>query len=104
MNKRFLPLFAAIAVTGSSSMQALPNVPEKLADGIIVPLNDTFLKVEVYGDNIVRIACAKDRAFFARQSVMTEPKQAVKTDWSLKTENGEAVLATARLDGYQVIG
>ena len=97
MYKRLLPLFAAIAVTGSSSTQALPNVPEKLADGIIVPLKDTFLKVEVYGDNIVRIACAKDRAFFARQSVMTEPKQAVKTDWSLKTENGEAVLATARL-------
>jgi alpha-D-xyloside xylohydrolase len=71
--------------------------PEKLADGIVVPLKDTFLKVEVYGDNVVRIACAKDRAFFARQSVITEPKRAVKTDWSLKTENGEAILSTARL-------
>jgi alpha-D-xyloside xylohydrolase len=71
--------------------------PEKLADGIVVPLKDTFLKVQVYGDNVVRIACAKDRAFFARQSVITEPKRAVKTDWSLKTENGEAILSTARL-------
>ncbi len=72
-------------------------VPEKLKDGIVVPLKDTFLKVEFYGDNVVRIACAKDRAFFVRKSVMTEPKRAAKTDWSLKTENGEAILSTARL-------
>jgi alpha-D-xyloside xylohydrolase len=71
--------------------------PEKLADGIVVPLKDTFLKVQVYGDNIVRIACAKDRAFFTRQSVITEPKRAVKTGWSFKTENGEAILSTAKL-------
>ncbi len=71
--------------------------PEKLADGIVVPLKDTFLKVQVYGDNVVRIACAKDRAFFARQSVITEPKRAAKTGWSLKTENGEAILSTAKL-------
>ena len=73
------------------------GVPKKLADGILVPLKDTFLKVEVFGDNVVRIACAKDRAFFARKSVMTEPKRAVKTDWSLKTENDEAILSTAKL-------
>jgi len=72
-------------------------VPEKLKDGIVVPLKDTFLKVEFYGDNVVRIACAKDRAFFARKSVMTEPKRAVKTKWSLKIENGVAILSTAKL-------
>ena len=72
-------------------------VPQKLSDGIVVPLKDTFLKVEVYGDNVVRIAGAKDRAFFARKSVMTEPKRASKTKWSLKTENGEAILSTASL-------
>ncbi len=80
-----------------SAIPAEPTASEKLADGIIVPLKDTFLKVEIYGDNVVRIACAKDRAFFARQSVMTEPKRSVKTDWSLKTENGESVLSTAKL-------
>ena len=82
MHRNFLFLFAAIAVTGSLSMQASPNPPEKLVDGVVVPIKDTFLKVEVYGDNIVRIACAKDGAFFARKSVVTEPKRAVKTDWS----------------------
>jgi alpha-D-xyloside xylohydrolase len=95
--RKFLFLSVTIAVAAQLSAQTSPNPPEKLADGIVVPLKDTFLKVEVYGDNIVRIACAKDRAFFARQSVMTEPKQAVKTDWSLKTENGQAILSTAKL-------
>jgi alpha-D-xyloside xylohydrolase len=73
-----------------------PATPEKLTNGIIVPLQDTFLKVEVCGTNVVRIACAKDREFFARKSVMTEPKRAVKINWSLKTENGEAILSTVR--------
>ena len=71
--------------------------PEKLADGIVVPLKNTFLKVEFFGDNVVRIACAKDRAFFARQSVITEPKRAGITDWSLKTANGETILSNAKL-------
>jgi alpha-D-xyloside xylohydrolase len=97
MHKKNLALFAAIAVASQLSTQASLNPPEKVADGIIVPLPDTFLKVQVYSDNVVRIACAKDRAFFNRQSVMTEPKRIVKTDWSLKTENGEAILSTARL-------
>ena len=91
-----------LAQTANNSPQtpaglSQPATPEKLADGIVVPLKDTFLKVEVYGDNVVRIASAKDRAFFVRQSMMTEPKQAVKTDWSLKTENGAAILSTAKL-------
>ena len=97
MNKDFLSLFAAIAVAGSLPAQASPNPPEKLADGIVVPVKDTFLKVEVYGDNVVRIACAKDRAFFARKSVMTEPKRAAKAGWSVKSENGETILSTTKL-------
>ena len=93
------PIFAQTATNSPQKPAGLNQAaaPEKLADGIVVPLKDTFLKVQVFGDNIVRIACAKDRAFFARQSVITEPKRAVKTDWSLKTENGEAILSTAKL-------
>jgi alpha-D-xyloside xylohydrolase len=97
MQTRLPVLFAAILAAGLLSTHAAPGAPEKVADGIVVPLPDTFLKVQVYADNMVRIACAKDRTFFDRQSVVTEPKRAVKTAWSLKTENGEAILATARL-------
>jgi len=94
---KLLLFFVSITAATQLSTQALPNPPEKLADGMVVPVNNTFLKVQVYADNVVRIACAKDRAFFNRQSVVTEPKRLVKTDWSLKNENGEAILSTARL-------
>ncbi|MGB7768198.1 MAG: TIM-barrel domain-containing protein [Verrucomicrobiia bacterium] len=97
MHNKLSALLVAMVAAGQLSTQATPSAPEKVADGIVVPLPATFLKVEVYADNVVRIACAKDRAFFNRQSVVTEPKRVVKTDWSLKTENGEAILATARL-------
>jgi alpha-D-xyloside xylohydrolase len=87
-------------VSGSPQNQAgasQPPVPEKVADGIVVPIKDAFLKVQVYAADVVRIACAKDRAFFARRSVVTEPKKIVKTNWLLKTENSEAILSTAKL-------
>ncbi len=85
-----------LAQTAGGSSPATA-APEKLADGIVVPVNDTFLKVQVYAGNVVRIVCARDRDFLNRQSVVTEAKHIVKTDWSVKNENGEAVLATARL-------
>src|SRR5579862_1108257 len=97
MRLRFLSLFAATVFAGAWSTHAAPNPPEKTTDGMIVQLPGTFLKVEIDADNMVRIACAPDRAFFDRQSVVTEPKRIVKTKWSLNTENGEAVLSTAKL-------
>lgn len=94
---RFLSLFATTVLAGSWSTHAVPNPPEKTADGMIVQLPDAFLKVEIDADNVVRIACAPDRAFFNRQSVVTEPKRIVKTKWSLNTRNGEAILSTTKL-------
>jgi alpha-D-xyloside xylohydrolase len=93
-NTIFIALFAAC---GESFAQTPGNQPEKLADGIIIPINDTFLKVQFYAPDVVRIACAKDRAFFNRDSIVTEPKKAIKTRWSLKMENGEAILLTTNL-------
>ena len=99
----YLFLFTWIAAAGPVPAQTAggappnPATPEKVADGIVVPVNDTFLKVRVYADNVLRIVCAKDRALFDRQSMITEPRHIAKTDWSLKTENGEAILSTARL-------
>ena len=91
-------LIAALTIAGPCSTQAAPEPLEKSADGVIVPVNGTFLKVQVYADNIVRIACSKDRSFFDRKSVVTQPKRAVKTRWSVKSENGETVISTAKLE------
>ena len=97
MYKEIFPLLTALAIAGSAPASAAPKPFDKSADGIIVPVNGAFLKVQVYADNVVRIACAKDRAFFDRKSVVTEPKRVVKSDWSVKNQNGEAVLTTAKL-------
>jgi len=96
-SKKISSLLAAIAVTGSLSMPAAPEEWERSADGIIVPVNGTFLKVQVYADNVVRIACSGDRNFFDRKSVVTEPKRVVKTDWSVKYEKDEMIISTAKL-------
>ena len=50
-------------------------VPEKQADGIIVPINGAFLKVEVYAEDIIHVAFAKDRSFFEHKSLSAEPRR-----------------------------
>ncbi len=70
---------------------------EKVNDGIIVPVGSTFLKVQVCADDIIRVACSKDRMFFARKSLSVEPAHNFKSDWKLKTTDDEATLTTAKL-------
>jgi len=97
--KNFLKCFVLFTLIAANDQifAQIADSPDKLADGIVVPINGTFLKVQFYAPDVVRIAYAKDRAFFARESVVTEPKIAVKTDWSLKNDNGDAVLATEKM-------
>lgn len=71
--------------------------PEKLSDGIVVPINGTFLKVEVFAGNVIRIAAAKDRAFLAHSTPATEVRHPEKTRWKLDTRDGVATLSTAKL-------
>ena len=76
----------------------VPPPPEKFSDGIIVfPINGTFLQVEVFADNIIRISSAKDRAFFARSTPATEVRRQDKTRWKLDTRGNVAMLSTAKL-------
>jgi alpha-D-xyloside xylohydrolase len=80
--------------------QVEPNrlaAPEKLSDGIVVPINGTFLEVEVFADNVIRIAAAKDRAFLAHSTPATEVRHPEKTRWKLDTRDGVATLSTAKL-------
>ena len=49
--------------------------PEQVADGIIIPIGDKFLKIQVCADNIIRVAEAGDRAFFSRASLSVEPQR-----------------------------
>jgi alpha-D-xyloside xylohydrolase len=71
--------------------------PEKVADGIIVPVGDKFLKVQVCADGIIRVAESKDRAFFARNSLAVEPARKSRANWKVKSTDTEATLTTAKL-------
>ena len=55
------------------------------------------LKVEVCAEDIVRVAFAKDDAFFARPTLATAGKRCRPTPWKLRQGNGEATIATAKL-------
>jgi len=106
---KFSLLAALMAANGQISTQAadglapdalMPVVPakvESVADGIIVPLQGAFLKVEFYAPEIVRVVCAPDRAFFDRKSVTLGPEPAAKTSFSVKTQNSEAILSSSKL-------
>jgi alpha-D-xyloside xylohydrolase len=70
---------------------------EKLPDGIILPVGDAFLNVEVYADNIIRVSYAKDRSFFVHKSLSAEVRQGPVPHWDLSTGADEATLTTAKV-------
>ena len=74
-----------------------PAKPEKVADGIIVPVGDNFLKVQFWSDSIVRVVSGKNRAFFTHDTPATRVRRQEKTRWNLTTENNVATLTTAKL-------
>ena len=55
------------------------------------------LRVEVCADDIVRVAFAKDDAFFARPSLMAAPKRCTASAWKLTKTDKTATIATAKL-------
>jgi alpha-D-xyloside xylohydrolase len=101
--KRFIFL-TAIIIAGQLAAQSnagtSPNVLQKLNDGIVVSVGGNFLKLEICADDVIRVAYAKDRAFFARKSLMAGLRKDAKIKWSLKTENGGVILTTDKLQAH----
>ena len=90
------PIVAATLVTQLAAVLRSATV-EKQDDGIVVPIGEAFLKVEVCTDDVVRVAYAKSREFFATRSLAAGPRHCVKTPWKLATGPAEARLETAKL-------
>jgi alpha-D-xyloside xylohydrolase len=72
---------------------SLQRVPE----GLVVRVGDGFLKLEVCADDVVRVAYAKDQAFFARKSLAAQPKRCDGGQFEVTEGAGTATLATAKL-------
>src|ERR1043166_4970223 len=71
--------------------------PEKVSDGIIVPIQGKLLKLEVCADNIIRVLFANNRAFFNRRSLATVPRPTAELTWKLETHQSSAIISTPRL-------
>ncbi len=99
--KRAFPLRLLCALAAGAAACRAPAQPagplERLTDGIVLPVGGNFLKVEIRAENIVRIAYARDRAFFGRSSIAVVPPGPY-TPWTIDSGPGNAVtLATASL-------
>ena len=91
------PLSLSLLILACVTPRFAAAAPEQVADGIIVRVGDQFLKVQVCADDIIRVAAARDRLFFARKSLMTDPGAKFKAKWKLKSTDTEATLTTAKL-------
>jgi len=91
-----LPLLL-IPCAGSPPPRAADAALERQADGVVLALGDAFLKVEVCADDTIRVASARDRAFFDRASLVVDRRRAAPAPWDLATEASCATVRTARL-------
>jgi alpha-D-xyloside xylohydrolase len=82
---------------GKTPVTATEGAPEKVADGVVVPVGDGFLKLEVVADDVIRVAFAKDREFFARQSLAAGVRRRDAVKWDLETGSRDATVSTAKL-------
>jgi alpha-D-xyloside xylohydrolase len=90
-------LASALAFFLSAMVAAQSPAIEKSDDGILVRVADSFLKLEVCSADVIRVAFAKDRAFFARKSLVAAPRRCESTQWSVTNSPREAVLTTTKL-------
>jgi alpha-D-xyloside xylohydrolase len=60
-------------------------------------VNGGTLKIEFCAPNVVRVAFAKDAAFFSRASLMTAAKKCETTSWQSTSATGQVTYTTSRL-------
>ena len=92
-------LLLTLALTAGfpASTRAQTAAVERLTDGIVLPVAGNFLKLEVRADNIIRVAYAKDRAFFARSSIAVLPAKSAPKAFTVAQSPGATTLSTGKL-------
>ncbi|HJX64623.1 MAG TPA: TIM-barrel domain-containing protein, partial [Polyangia bacterium] len=100
---KFLMLLVAgagCAAPRCPSQPASGPVPvslQRLPEGVLVRVGDGFLKLDVCADEVVRVAYAKDQAFFAHKSLAAQPKRCDGAQFEVTEAAGIATLATSKL-------
>ncbi len=70
---------------------------EKVKDGIVVRVSGGLLKLELCADHIVRVAFAKEAAFFTRASLVTAPRRCEAVRFESTSDERQIAVKTARL-------
>jgi alpha-D-xyloside xylohydrolase len=102
--RRIAPILLVAAVVyagprapGQPASAAAPGGSQRAAEGLLVRVGDGYLKVEVCAADVVRVAYAKDQAFFARKSLAAQPKRCDGTKFEVSQDAGAATLTTPKL-------
>jgi len=102
MNKPLLLLCAAFVTTLSISRSATATGTdsfERTADGVVLSVDGGWLKLQPRGENMVRVAFAKDRGFFERESLIVVPSNSPAPKWTATSTDAAVQL---QLPGVQV--
>lgn len=92
----FLLLASIILVSVSARAGGGITSPRRTDDGVIIPVGSNFLKLQVCDENIIRVTCAADLAFFERKSLVV-PERTHFKNWRLDMTSTNATLSTAKL-------
>ena len=94
--KSFRLFWLILSVGFAGSIAGRGAAPEKVADGILVPLGDRTLKIQVCAEDIIRVAEGRDRAFFERSSLSVLPRHS-RPRWNWEATETQASIRTAKL-------
>jgi alpha-D-xyloside xylohydrolase len=93
----FSLVLCATLLTFVSTTPGKAAVLEKQADGIVIPIHDGFLALQLRADNVVRVAYSKDRSFFNRKSLAVTPRQGSIPPWHTRGSGNRITITTAKL-------
>jgi len=89
--RSLLLLLAALALPPNASAF------ERQDDGVVIPVGDRLLKVEVCRERIVRVLFAEHPEFFERHTLMIDGQPCQPTPWKLEEKGDSLTVATPSL-------
>jgi len=72
-------------------------VLEQQPYGIVIPVQDAAVALEVWADNIIRVAYPKVTPFLDRKSLAVKPRQGLTPPWRTSRSGNQITITTAKL-------
>src|SRR5208337_4518130 len=93
----FSLVLCAGLLTFVSATPGKPAVLEQQPYGIVVPVQDACVALEVWADNIIRVAYPKVTPFLDRKSLAVKPRQGPTPPWRTSHSANQITITTAKL-------